>query len=128
MKPRLEFGDEVDDKLEDLLGLLLVNEVSHSLHDHNRLFKQRHVFLKLGTVYVFLHTRHIVDQILVPNRELCRYLDFASHPWSQQLIVPAIRVKCVDLCFRINLSISHFFLRTKHFLTKTCNKWFVILM
>lgn len=97
---RLEFGDEVNDKLEDLLWLLLVNEVSSPLDDH-RLFEQRNIFLELGTMYVFPRTRKMVDQILLPNREFCRYLDFASHPWSQQLIVSAGIGKGVDYAFAL---------------------------
>lgn len=99
-KARLEFGDEVNDNLEDLLWLLLVNEVSNPLHDH-RLFEQRNVFLELGTMYVFLRTRKMVDQILVPDHKFCRYLDFASYPWTQQLIVSASIGKGVDYAFAL---------------------------
>lgn len=74
----------------NFLWLFLVQKVSYTFH-YNNVFQKRHVFLEPTIVYIFLHTRNVVDKIQISDDELHWHFDFRPSPCSCKLPVPAVK-------------------------------------
>ncbi|KAK8262512.1 hypothetical protein V6Z12_D13G263300 [Gossypium hirsutum] len=112
----MELAKEIIYVAANLFWFFHVNEMADTFHYHH-LLQRWHIFFEPTIVNVFFHPWHTISQILITYNELGWCFDLTTHPWSQQLPIPANKTKHTQNTIstsptqQTNLSILLFWIR-----------------